>query len=34
MVITEAELDLLFDKLEAALGDAEDWVRKEGLREK
>ncbi|MBB4303891.1 4-aminobutyrate--pyruvate transaminase [Rhodobium orientis] len=34
MVITEAELDLLFDKMEAALGDAEDWVRKEGLREK
>ncbi|MCW2310029.1 aminotransferase [Rhodobium gokarnense] len=34
MVITEAELDLLFDKMEAALNDAEDWVRKEGLREK
>jgi len=32
LVITEAEIDLLFDRLEAALNDAEDWVRREGHR--
>ena len=33
MVITESELNLLFDRLEAALNDAEDWVRRENLRD-
>ncbi|MCC2111608.1 MAG: aminotransferase class III-fold pyridoxal phosphate-dependent enzyme [Hyphomicrobiales bacterium] len=32
MVITEAELDDLFDRLEKALDDGEAWVGKEGLR--
>ncbi|HQF30243.1 MAG TPA: aminotransferase [Hyphomicrobiales bacterium] len=32
MVITEAELDLLFDRLEQALDDTEGWVAREGLR--
>ncbi|MEJ1157894.1 aminotransferase [Prosthecomicrobium sp. N25] len=32
MIIAEAELDELFDRLEKALDDGEAWVRKEGLR--
>lgn len=32
MVITDAELDELFDRFERALGDAEAWVSREGLR--
>lgn len=33
MVITEAELNELFDRFELALADAEAWVSKEGLRQ-
>jgi 4-aminobutyrate--pyruvate transaminase len=32
MVITEAEINLMFDRFESAMKDAEDWVRKQGLR--
>ena len=32
MIITEAELNELFDRLELALADTEAWVAKEGLR--
>ena len=32
MIITEAELNELFDRLELALADTESWVAKEGLR--
>lgn len=32
MIISRDELDELFDRLEAALDDAENWVRAEGLR--
>ena len=32
MIITEAELNELFDRLEGALDDGEAWVSKEGLR--
>ena len=32
MVITEAELNELFDRFELALADTEAWVAKEGLR--
>jgi 4-aminobutyrate--pyruvate transaminase len=32
MIITEAELNEMFDRFELALGDAEAWVSKEGLR--
>ena len=32
MIISEAELDELFDRLGQALDDAEAWVRAEGLR--
>ena len=32
MIITEAELSELFDRLELALADTEAWVAKEGLR--
>lgn len=32
MIISEAELDELFDRLDGALNDGEQWVRKEGLR--
>ncbi len=32
MVITEAELNELFDRLERAIGDTEAWVSSEGLR--
>lgn len=32
MVITEAELDALFDRLQKALDDTEEWVRREQLR--
>ncbi len=32
MIITEAELNELFDRFELALADAEAWVGKEGLR--
>lgn len=32
MIITEAEIDLLFDRYEKALADTENWVRREGLR--
>lgn len=32
MIIAPEELDLLFDRLEGALNDTEEWVAKEGLR--
>ncbi len=32
MIITEAEIDELFDRFELALADTQDWVTKEGLR--
>ena len=32
MIITEAELDLLFDRFEGALDDVEAWVSREQLR--
>ena len=32
MIITEAELDELFDRFEKALADTESWVAREGLR--
>ncbi|MBT9288406.1 aminotransferase [Prosthecodimorpha staleyi] len=32
MIISEAELNELFDRLEGALNDGEDWVRRQGLR--
>lgn len=32
MIISEAELDELFNRLEASLDDCENWVRAEGLR--
>jgi 4-aminobutyrate--pyruvate transaminase len=32
MIITEAELNELFDRFELALADLEAWVHKEGLR--
>jgi 4-aminobutyrate--pyruvate transaminase len=32
MIINEAELDELFDRLEASLDECENWVRAEGLR--
>ncbi|MEM8749364.1 MAG: aminotransferase [Pseudomonadota bacterium] len=32
MIITEAEINELFDRFELALNDTEDWVRREGLR--
>jgi 4-aminobutyrate--pyruvate transaminase len=32
MVITESEIHEMFDRMERALADCEDWVRREGLR--
>jgi len=32
LIITEDELNTLFDKLEAGLNKTEQWVRQEGLR--
>jgi 4-aminobutyrate---pyruvate transaminase len=32
MIITEAELNELFDRFEKGLADGEAWVSKEGLR--
>ncbi|MEM7425626.1 MAG: aminotransferase [Pseudomonadota bacterium] len=33
LIITEAEIHEMFDRLEMGLDDTEEWVRKEGLRE-
>ncbi|MFX8980406.1 hypothetical protein ABTN12_19655, partial [Acinetobacter baumannii] len=33
MIISPQELDELFNRLEAALDDTENWVRAEGLRD-